>query len=113
MNAQAERVWPIFVGVWILLTILSYGFHFFCRNAPLKRRVHVPAVIFVCSLFLTFVWLMGFGLIPAAPPVILLAILMIRNARYCDACGATQFFQGPFSPPQCCERCGATLSSTK
>ncbi|OHX19589.1 hypothetical protein BI344_17540 [Chromobacterium sphagni] len=43
------------------------------------------------------------------PFLMLITFLNLRNTRFCDACGATQYSRG-VSRPRHCSRCGASLS---
>jgi hypothetical protein len=114
MGAQAERVFPIFIGVWIVLGIFSAAFFFLNNNAALKRKVHPPFVIGVSILFLCFVLLMGtprdgFFYCIFVPGIVLITVMNLRNTRFCDTCGKTLINQNPFVRPKFCSRCGASL----
>jgi hypothetical protein len=114
MGAQAERVFPIFLGVWIVLGVFSVAFFFFNQNAALKRKVHQPFVIGIGVLFVGFVVLMGFPLdtfffFVMVPAVALITFLNLRNTKFCDSCGKTLISQNPFARPKFCSKCGANL----
>lgn len=112
MNAQAQQVFPIFIGVWILLGAGSAAFFLLNSNAGLKRKVLPPFVIGTSILFLGFNVLMGFplqALLVTGPVVALIAYLNLRATKFCDACGKTLMNQNPFSPAKYCSRCGAEL----
>jgi hypothetical protein len=114
MGQPAERIFPIFFGVWVVLGIFSSAFFFLNKNAVLKRKVHPPFVIGVGVLFLTFGWLMGipdqpFFFCVMVPAVVVITFLNIRNTRFCNSCGRTVFTQNPFAPPKFCSKCGAGL----
>jgi hypothetical protein len=112
MDAQAERVFPVFIGVWAVLGIFSAGFFLLNNNATLKRKVWPPFVIGVGVLFLGFVALMGFPLemlFIMAPAVVLITFLNLRSVKFCNACGKTLMSQNPLTPPKYCSRCGASL----
>src|SRR5262245_54978165 len=116
MGAQAERIFPIFFGVWILLGVFSAAFYLLCNNAALKRKVHPPFVIGVSVLFLCFVVLMDFPhdaffFCLFVPMIVVLTFLNIRNTKFCSACGKTLFSQNPFVPPKFCSKCGANLEN--
>lgn len=112
MGGQAERVFPIFLAVWVVLGLSSAAFFFLNNNAGLKRRAWAPFCIAVGLLFLIFTALMGFPqhvFLIAIPAVALITILNIRHVKFCSACGKTVYSQNPFSPPKFCSKCGATL----
>ncbi len=113
MNAQADIVFPIFFGVWILLGIFSAAFFFFNNDAALKRKVYPPFVVGVGILFLVFGALTGFAKHPfiyvLVPMVGLITFLNLRSTKFCDSCGKTLFNQSPFAPAKFCSRCGANL----
>lgn len=112
MNAQAQLVFPIFIGVWILLGAGSTAFFLLNHNAVLKRKVLPPFVIGTSIVFLGFIALMGFPsnvLLVMGPVVAVIAFLNLRATKFCDACGKTLMNQNPFSPAKYCSRCGADL----
>jgi hypothetical protein len=114
MGAQAERVFPIFIGVWVVLGIASAAFFFLNNNAALKRKVHPPFVIGVSILFLGFVLLMGTPRDPFfycffVPGIVLITLMNLRNVKFCNTCGKTLINQNPFASPRFCSRCGASL----
>jgi len=112
MNAQAQQVFPIFIGVWILLGAGSAAFFLLNNNAALKRKILPPFAIGVNVLFLGFIVLMGFplkALLVMGPVAAVIAVLNIRATKFCDACGKTLMNQNPFSPAKYCSRCGAEL----
>lgn len=116
MGAQAERVFPIFFGVWIVLGVFSAAFFFLNNNAALKRKVHPPFVIGIGVLFIIFGVLMGFGrdaffFIVIVPAVAVITILNLRNTKFCGSCGKTLISQNPFTPPKFCSKCGTSLDN--
>lgn len=114
MGPQADRIFPIFFGVWIVLGIFSTVFFLFNKNAQLKRKVWAPFGIFVGILFLTFLALMEAPremFFIAVPMLILITIVNIRNVKFCDNCGKTVMSQNPFSPSKFCPQCGASLDT--
>lgn len=42
---NAEQIFPVFFGAWIVLGLFSIGFFFLNKNAQLKRKVWPPFVI--------------------------------------------------------------------
>jgi hypothetical protein len=118
MGAQADRVFPIFFGVWVVLGIVSAAFFFFNNDAALKRKIHPPFVIGVGILFLSFVVLMGFPpdaffFLVVVPAVILISYLNLRNTKFCSSCGKTLISQNPFMQPKFCSKCGANLDDKR
>ena len=113
MPQQApNQVFPIFVGVWIVLGIFSSAFFFLSKNASLKRKIWPPFTIATGVLFVAFVWAMGFpsqALLFMVPVVGLITFLNLRSAKFCDACGKTIMGRNPLAPPQFCSKCGAKL----
>src|SRR4029079_6083387 len=114
MGAQVERVFPIFIGVWIVLGITSTAFFFLNNNAALKRKVHPPFVIGVGILFLGFVAMMGmardaFFYCIFVPGIVLITLMNFRNTKFCHTCGKTMINQNPFVRPRFCSKCGASL----
>jgi membrane protein CcdC involved in cytochrome C biogenesis len=113
MGAQAERVFPIFFGVWVVLGIFSASFFFLNGNAALKRKVWPPFVVGTGLLFLFFIWLMGMQseILFAAPFVIIITLINIKSVKFCSSCGKTIMNHNPFAPPKYCSKCGAALES--
>lgn len=108
-----EQIFPIFVGVWVVLGIFSYGVFFVGKNAALKRKYWPPFVIVTGALFIAFAYSMGFGgssLYVMVPAVALISFLNIRNTRFCDACGQTVVSQNFLVKQEFCSKCGANLS---
>jgi len=109
---NADQVFPIFFGVWVVLGLFSAGFFFLSKNASLKRKVWAPFSIFTGLLFVGFIWAMGFPaqvLYVAVPAVALITFLNLRAVRFCGSCGATLMSQNPLSRPAFCSKCGAKL----
>ena len=95
-------MFPIFMGVWVVLGIVSTAFFFLNNNAALKRKVHPPFVIGVSILFLGFVVLMGtpreaFFYCIFVPAIALITLMNLRNTKFCDTCGKTLINQNPFA----------------
>ena len=111
-QSNADQVFPVFFGVWIVLGIFSTGFFYLNKNAALKRKVWPPFISAVGILFLGFTWAMG---VPAGtfffavPAVALITLLNLRTVTFCNSCGATLRSQNPFSRPAFCSKCGAKL----
>jgi len=111
-QGNADQVFPVFFGVWVVLGLFSTGFFYFNKNAVLKRKVWPPFLGAVGILFLGFMWAMG---VPpetfflAVPAVALITLLNLRIMRFCNSCGATLKSQNPFAKPAFCSKCGAKL----
>ena len=111
-QGNAKQIFPIFIGVWVVLGLASAAFFFLNKDASLKRKVWPPATIGVGVLFLGFVWLMGFPaevMYIAVPAVALITFLNLRAVQFCDSCGKTLMSQNPFSKAEFCSKCGAKL----
>ena len=109
MNDQAERIFPIFFGVWIVLGLFSAGLFFLNNNAALKRKVFPPLVIGVGVLFLGFVVWAGAAVTVAAGATLLVALITVLNLKsikFCSGCGAYFFHFGRVSKDSYCMKCG-------
>lgn len=107
-----NQVFPVFLGVWVVLGLFSAAFFFLGKNASLKRKVWPPFTIATAILFVGFVWAMGFPsqvFFIMIPAVALITFLNLRSVKFCDACGKTIMSQNPFSRPEFCSKCGAKL----
>jgi len=107
-----EQIFPIFFGVWVVLGIGSFYLFYISRDVERKKRLFKPFLFAAGTLFLGFVWAMGFPapmLLFFAPVVFLIMYLNSRMIHFCDACGQTIMQQMPFSPPRHCSSCGAEL----
>jgi hypothetical protein len=106
---NADQVFPIFFGVWVVLGLFSGAFFFFGKNAGLKRKVWPPFAIATSILFVGFAWAMGFPsevFTVMIPVVALITFLNLRSVKFCDACGKTTVSQNPFSSSEFCSKCG-------
>ena len=107
-------VFWVFLGVWVALTIGSFWFFGFKRDARLKRTVLPWFVAFTGVLFCFFVVLISGGefwhLFFVAPAVALISLLNVWLIRFCDSCGATAYNYTWFWPMRFCPRCGAPLT---
>jgi len=106
------QVFPVFIGVWVVLGLFSAGFFFLGKNAKLKRKVWPPFVVATAVLFVGFTWatdLPADALFIVVPVVALITILNLRAVQFCNSCGATVMSQNFFSKPAFCSKCGAGL----
>lgn len=117
MGQQADRVFPIFMGTWIVLTAL--GFFLFYRNKDVtfKRKYFPWFTAFVGILFLMFLVLMEFpreAFFLMVPAITIITFLNIRGTCFCSSCGSTVFSNGlGFSRTNYCPTCGASLDRNK
>jgi hypothetical protein len=112
-HGNADQVFPVFFGVWVVLGLFSAGFFFLNKNAALKRKVWPPFLVATGMLFLGFMWAMGLpaeAFFLAVPAVALITLLNLRAVRFCNSCGATLMSQNPFTRPTFCSKCGAKLT---
>ena len=109
-----DTIFPIFIGTWIVLGVISFYFFGVRKDAQLKRKIWPYHIIGVGLLFALFIFLMGFPISVFAimgPAIILITYLNLKAVRFCDACGKTIMNQNLFSSPEFCTKCGAKLSS--
>jgi len=107
-----DKVFPIFMGTWIVLGIISFIIFFFGKDAVLKRKLWTPFVILASVLFIGFAMLMGFHgqeMFFMIPFVILITYLNIKCTKFCDSCGKTIINQNFFVKPEFCTKCGSKL----
>lgn len=105
---MSDQIFPICVGVWVVLAILGSFFHL-SRNAVLKRRYCRPYVVLIGAVFLGFIvsdWGIA-GAVLGGSLVALMTYLNIKNVSFCD-CGETVWGQ-VFRWRECCPECGALL----
>ncbi len=109
-----DEIWPIFVGVWVILAITGFLLFFVSKNAKLKRNAWPPFVIGTGVLFALFVYLMGFPVdtfVVVGPVIILIMVLNLRSVKFCDECGKTIMNQNPFARREFCSKCGSKLNT--
>jgi len=107
-----DEVFPVFIGVWIVLGIISFSIFVLGRDAKLKRKLWMPFVIGVGILFVSFGYLTGIGeqlFLVMVPAVILITYLNIKSTKFCDNCGKMIFNQNIFQIHKFCSRCGEKL----
>ncbi len=110
INPNPDEVWPIFVGVWIVLGAASFVIFFLGEDAQLKRKLWPPFVIGSGILFLLFGYILGFrgeALYFMVPAVAVITGINLKSTKFCDSCGKTAFTQSLFSAPKFCAKCGA------
>jgi hypothetical protein len=111
---NADKMFSLFIGTWIVLGVVSAAFFFLNNNAELKRKVWVPYLIVVDVLFIGFILLMGFPvevLYILGPAIIIITILNMKMVKFCGSCGKTLMSQNFISPPKYCSKCGAELDN--
>jgi hypothetical protein len=113
VQSSFDQYFPIAIGVWIALGLLSAGFFFLYKNAAVKRKVFLPFMVLVGLLFL------GFGvatdmptdmLAIVVPFLVVIIYLNLRTVKFCDACGTTNMSSNPLKAPAFCHKCGAKLT---
>ncbi len=109
---NSEELFPMFIGVWFVLGLISYFIFFVSNNAGRKKKLWIPFIIVTGASFIGFAYLMGFGgqhLYLIVPMVVFTSFVNIRSTKFCDACGKTNVSQGLFSPAKFCNKCGEAL----
>jgi hypothetical protein len=108
----ADQVFPFFFAVWILLGVSGFILFYVKRDAAFKHKYFPWYVCLAGALFLGFVAASGapFTILAfMAPFIALITFLNLRGTQFCDACGRTIIQQMPFSRPEFCSKCGASL----
>ena len=96
MAVSSDQIFPIFIGVWVTLGLISFLIFFVSKNAERKKKLWAPFIILTGALFIGFSYLMGFGgqhLYIMVPMVVLISFLNIRSTKFCSACGKTNINQ--------------------
>jgi hypothetical protein len=109
---MADRIFPIFFGVWILLGIAGFWLFYVSRNVAFKRKYFPWYVGLAGVLFVSFGAVMGLPFLAVAimvPFVALITYMNLRATQFCGACGRTVIQQMPFSRSEFCSKCGAPL----
>ena len=108
----ADQVVPILFGVWILLSVSGFVLFYLKRDAAFKRKYYPWYICLAGVLFLCFAAATGvpFAVLAFMTPfIVLITFLNLRGTQFCDACGRTIIQQAPFSRPEFCSKCGASL----
>jgi hypothetical protein len=106
---RPELLFPVFIGVWIVLLVLVSLFYLKGSLAA-KRRFHPFVVGGAALLFLGFITL----LMPAStfvvivPIVALMSFLNYKITKFCESCGATTI-RVPGTPAVACRKCGSQV----
>lgn len=111
MLGNADKIFPVFFGTWVVLGILSF-YLFFIRDDYGFKVKYFKFVILVGILFLGFVTAMGIPLqvfIIMVPSVALITLLNIKFTRFCKDCGKTIINNVPFAKIEFCPKCGSKL----
>jgi hypothetical protein len=113
---QGERIFPFFIGTWLVLMALGFYLFHWNRDATFKKKYFPWFVIFGGILLVVFMGLVGFpreAFLLMVPAVALVSFLNIRGTRFCSSCGHTNINQTMFFlPPKHCSGCGAKLNDT-
>ena len=111
---NSNEIFPIFFGIWVILGIISFFVFYLSKNSKLKKKLWSPFIIGTGILFAGFIYLMGFPneiFYIAAPAIILILVLNIRSAQFCNECGKTIMSQNPFAKVEFCSKCGSKLNT--
>jgi hypothetical protein len=115
MPQQGERIWPFFIGIWLVLMALHFYFFSWNRDVAFKKKYLLWFLIFEGIVFVVFMGLVGFPrdvYLLMVPAVALIIFLNIRATRFCPSCGRTIIKQGlGRSTPKHCSSCGASLEN--
>ncbi len=112
MNENADKVFPIFFGVWVVFGILSFYLFFVRNDYDFKVKYFKYFSILAGVLFIGFSVATGMPLqifLVMVPAVILITFLNIRITRFCKNCGKTIVNNVPFSKIDFCPKCGSKL----
>src|SRR6476469_1833277 len=111
----ADKIYPFFMGAWLILALASW-FFYRCPSVATRRRWHGYLIFNTGMIFGIFILLMSWDW-PTFPFVVTFVIptsgLMIwwssRKFRFCEECKAT-LFPPPFeNAPDYCPKCGTNL----
>ena len=108
---NSEEVVPIFIGVWVLYSLVRYLIFFVSKDTERKKKLWTRFNIFGGALFIGLAYLMGIGqhIYILALMVVLFFFLNIRSAKFCSACGKTNLKQNFLPPAKFCNNCGEAL----
>lgn len=112
MFANADKVFPIFFGTWIVLGILSFYLFFIRNDYEFKIKYYKYFIILVGIFFIGFVTAMGAPpkvYVTMIPAVTLIMFLNIKVTRFCKNCGKTIISHIPFTSINFCPKCGSRL----
>jgi hypothetical protein len=112
MFENADKVFPIFLGTWIVLGILSFYLFFIRNDYEFKIKYYKYFIILVGLLFIGFVSVMGAPFqvyLMMVPAVILISFLNIKFTQFCKSCGKTIINTMPFTKIKFCPKCGKEL----
>ena len=111
--AGSPGLFPVFVGVWIALSVVQLRVFYGSRNVALNRRLIPAFYVGTSAVLILFVALISgslqFVLLYAVPSVALISFLNYKSMTLCESCGRTNskyFWRGRRS---FCPRCGAML----
>lgn len=107
---RPELLFPVFIGVWIVLLILVSLFYW-KGSLVAKRRFHPWVVGGSALVFLSFVTL----LMPASTFVVIVPVVAVMSffnykiTKFCESCGATSV-RFPGTPATPCRKCGSQVT---
>ena len=115
-TASVNPPFPVFFGIWFVISFGSAAFFRLSKNADLKRRVWVPFLVVTSVVFIGFVWStikqvqVLYWLVPA---VCILTLINLRTVQFCNSCGVTVRTPSPWRKAAFCPKCGAHLDVRK
>lgn len=108
-----KEYFQMFMIFWFVLGIISFLFFHFNKNVKLKRVIFPVFVIIVGIIFGSFVaFSSNFSpqtLVFMIPVIIVITFLSIRNTRFCDNCGKTNYSKSAYTASENCAKCEARL----
>ncbi len=111
-SASPDEIFPLFIGLWLVLGLGGFALFTLNKNAALKRRLRPPFVVATAVLFIGSLYLMdpaGQLWLYMLPVIALIAGLNLRMTKFCDTCGRTTIHPNIFSKAEFCSRCRAKL----
>ena len=87
-----DRVWAVFVTVWIMFGLVGVVLFGICKNAAFKRRYFSWHVALFSVFMLVSVLAVGYPwqfVVLLIPLLALIAYINVRSTYFCAACGRT------------------------
>ena len=106
------QTFAAFFGIWVGVGAVAHVFFSSHRSVELKRRYFPWFAAFACTLFLSFVAIVGAPvsvLICAAAFVAGIAHFNVTNIQFCKECGRTVARYLSLPKAENCPKCGASL----
>jgi hypothetical protein len=108
---EAEKAFPIYMGVLLILGIFGGKFFLSKRSVVLKGKVWPIYVVAIAVLIMGYMLLIGFPVISyilMAPAVVVLVVFALRSVKFCGNCGKVALGKR-FKPPKYCNKCNEKL----